>query len=107
MATPTLPYGVFDIHDSNGNPAPPHKRTDKWIKGGGSGMVRGKDMLLQPGESMSDYIPVGSWFDLSKPGTYTIQVSSHVSDDPNSEIVKSNILTITVLPPNPPAEEPK
>jgi hypothetical protein len=44
---------------------------------------------------------------MSAPGIYTVQASAHISDDPNSGVVKSNIITITVLPADntPPAKQ--
>jgi len=94
------PFGyVFDIRDSNGNLAPPHKSTSESIRGGGPAPIFGtKDMVLQPGKSKIDYAPVSEWFDMTKPGTYTIQVSQHVSSDPNSAVVKSNKVTVTIQP---------
>jgi hypothetical protein len=62
---------------------------------------------MQPGENKIDFIPLGNELDMSKPGTYTIQASAHVFDDPKSDVVKSNIITITVVPLDPPADEPK
>jgi hypothetical protein len=55
-------------------------------------------MVLRPGESKIDYAQVSDWYDMTKPGTYTIQVSAHVTNDPKSDVVKSNIITVTVLP---------
>jgi len=34
----------------------------------------------------------------SQPGSYTVQVGQHISNDPNSPEVESNVITITVLP---------
>ena len=59
-------------------------------------------LTLKPGESTVNCDPIGSWFDMDKPGRYTVQVASHISEDPNSAVVKSNIITITVLPADPP-----
>jgi len=39
-----------------------------------------------------------SGFDMSQPGSYTVQVGQHISNDPNSPEVESNVITITVLP---------
>lgn len=52
-------------------------------------------LLLQPGETRTDVIDVGRLFDLSQPGRYTIQLER---SDPNGDLVKSNLLTITVTP---------
>lgn len=94
-------YGYdFEVRDSNGNrvgPRYPNKHT--YYAGGAGDIVLGtKDMVLQPGESVVDIIPLASWFDIRKPGDYTVQASAHVSDDPKSDVVKSNIITITVKP---------
>jgi len=64
---------------------------------------------LKPGESvegnitLSDIIHYDSkmddmvkTFDFTSPGEYVIQLSRHISDDPDKEVVKSNNLTITV-----------
>jgi len=92
---------ALEVLDSNGNPVPPHKQTDKWIRGGGPGAgVNGdpKSFELQPGESRTDYAFLSRWFDLTNPGTYTIQVSEHVSNAPNSALVESNKLIVTITP---------
>lgn len=64
-------------------------------------------MVLEPGETSLVSAPLGDWFDLSRPGKYTVQVSEHVSNDPASEVIKSNIIKITVLPSDPKADVPK
>lgn len=87
---------IVDVRDGNGNPAPPHKNPDGWIKGGGPSLVSPEATELRPGESMIDYIPVGHWFDLTHPGTYSIQIWQHVSKDPGSAVVKSNKISITI-----------
>jgi len=95
------PFGcLFDIRDGGGNPTPPRKRSSgSLVGGGGPAPILGtKDTVLQPGESISYFAPVSEWYDLSKPGIYTIQVSQHVSSDPNSAVVKSNKVTVTVTP---------
>jgi hypothetical protein len=94
------PFGcVLDVRDRNGNPAPPHKRTGGSIVTGGPEPIAGSnEMVLQPGASRVDYAPLSEWYNLSKPGTYTIQVSQHVSNDPNSALVKSNKITVKVTP---------
>jgi hypothetical protein len=76
--------------------------------GGGPTMLKGtKDNVLEPGESKIYCDCFGTGYDFDEPGTYTIQVWEHVSDDPKSEVVKSNIITITVLPADaPPPTQP-
>lgn len=91
------PY-KFEIRDNQGNllePKVPHG----WIKSGGPGLLRGsKDMFLQPGESEESSAQVSNWYDMSKPGIYTIQVLQHISNDPTSAVVQSNVIKIRVLP---------
>jgi hypothetical protein len=90
----------IDLRDSNGNLVGPRKPNEVKLQGDDRGALASgtKDMMLQPGESMIDRDLVGRWFSMSAPGTYTIQVSSHVTNDPKSDVVKSNIITVTVLP---------
>lgn len=59
--------------------------------------------IIQPGKSSK---PSGGMlshlFNFNKPGKYTVRVSRHVSSDPKSAVVRSNTITITVLPRNGP-----
>lgn len=57
---------------------------------------------LAPGESVVQEDCVSWHNDISHPGTYTIQASRVISNDERNGLVKSNIITITVLP----ADEP-
>lgn len=103
---------MYDVRDSSGNPVKFKKHNNlingKMLTSSGENRIIGtKDMVLQPGESKMNFEPLDSWYEIDVPGTYTIQVSEHVSNDPASEVVKSNIIKITVLPPDPPSEEPK
>lgn len=99
----------FYVRDSNGNlVGPRHSNEPKMIGSGKGGHLLGtKDNVLQPGENTIDRDHISDGFDIGQPGTYTVQILSHVANDPNSDVVKSNIITITVVPPDPPADEPK
>jgi hypothetical protein len=99
----------IDVRDSNGNLVGLRKPNEVRMIGddhGGhsSGTM---DSALHPGEHMIDHDLVGRWLDMSAPGTYTIQVSAHISNDPKSDVVKSNIITVTVQEPDPPADAPQ
>ncbi|MGA9670806.1 MAG: hypothetical protein WBQ94_16465 [Terracidiphilus sp.] len=103
-------YGYyFEVRDSTGNLVGPRKPNEVKLKGDDRGAAASgtKDMVLQPGESKFDFLPLYSWFDMSAPGTYTIQALAHIADDPKSDVVKSNIITITVVAPKPEADAPK
>jgi hypothetical protein len=96
-------YGYdFEVRDSNGNLVGPRHPNEVRMIGGDKGgiLLCAKCNVLQPGESKIDFVPLASWFDMSKPGTYAIQASAHISDDPKSSVVKSNIVTVTVQEPD-------
>jgi len=102
-------YGYhLDVRDSDGNPVGPRPPKDMSFRGDDKGgiLLGGKNNLLQPGQSLIDMLSVARWFDMRKPGDYTIQAWAHVSDDPKSDVVKSNILTVTVAS-TPENDEPK
>lgn len=92
-------FGYFyEVHKENENSALSHPSESTQTRTGGPLMKRGSlNAVLQPGESVIDYVP-STLFDMCDPGEYTIQVWAHVSEDPKSEIVKSNILKVTVKP---------
>jgi len=106
---PVRPQGCllqYDVRGSSDNPVAHKKST------GMSGSIRGmrpagQPEMLQPAESKITFEAVSSWYEIDKPGTYVIQVSQCTSDDPGAAVVKSNVLTVTVVPPDPPAGEPK
>ena len=52
---------------------------------------------LAPGQDVDEYVELTQMFDTSEPGTYILQVSRPSPLDP-AIILKSNTLTITVLP---------
>ncbi len=81
----------YDVRDSLGNPAP---RKDFKL----SELQTVKMRKLKPGESVSEVTNVARWVDFSQPGEYQIQVSRNIGDNEKEGVVKSNIITITVLP---------
>ncbi len=95
------PYGYeYEVHNSNGQllERKTLKNSRGWILDGGPGIVRGsKDMVLQPGETQTATAIISDWFDLSQPGTYSIQLLQHVSSLPQSPVVKSNTIEIRVV----------
>jgi len=91
--------GHYDVRDSHGERVEPNKPAMSLIGDGRGGHLIGtKDNLLQSGESNISRDNVSQAFDLSKPGTYTIQLSQHVARGSESDVVRSNIITVTVLP---------
>jgi hypothetical protein len=63
---------------------------------------------VKPGESIFHWFAISSIYDVSKPGTYEVTVSRETfPDEPDKSVtVKSNTLTV-VVPPDPPAADPK
>ena len=62
---------------------------------------------LDPGESTGNGERSISWlYDFTKPGTYTVQLSRFIGNDEKQGAVKSNTITITVIPADnqPPAQ---
>lgn len=91
-------YGyTFEVRDENGNLLPPKPPN----LSNGAIAVQGHNRRgapeMQPGEADVVATNIGMYYDLSKPGVYLIQVSQHVSNDPNSRVVKSNVLNVQVL----------
>ena len=85
----------FDVRDSSGKPAETIKPHEQYLSGGEDMIVGEKGLGPGEGKILFEHL---SGYKLDKPGAYTIQVSEHVSNDPASAVVKSNIITITVIP---------
>ena len=77
----------FEVRDEHGNLVP--KRTYPYEE-----LRTGKVIFrtIRTGETLTQNQTVSAQYDMRKPGKYTIQVSR---DD-----IKSNIVTVTVTPPN-------
>lgn len=59
----------------------------------------GLGTVIPPNKSITEFINLAKWFDLSKAGEYTLQVNKR---DPISKvIVESNKVTIKVVPRRP------
>ena len=94
----------FDVHDQNGN-VPPDTELSRRLRSPQENspnsatrtMGSGYSRMLKPGESRSDICDVGVWYDLSQPGTYTIQARDGTALGQKAW-VKSNAVTVTVVP---------
>lgn len=78
--------GETEVRDGNGNPIKPRSfdeaRGDGLSSGGGI-LVGSRDAVLQSGQSSAKSRRLDDWYEaLKEPGTYSIQVSEHISDDP-------------------------
>jgi hypothetical protein len=70
------------------------------IQGGAYPYTKGYDRTTPciPGESAGSSVTLTKLYDLGRPGVYTIQIWQPVSDNPTDGVVKSNIITVTVIP---------
>jgi hypothetical protein len=90
--------GYYEVRDSRGNLVRPRKSGLILVGGGPGHLIGTKDNVLQPGESNINHGPVSEAFDMSKLGTYTIQLRQNIGTDPKSDVVRSNIITVKVIP---------
>jgi hypothetical protein len=94
-----------DVHDRN-RTSPPEKEFGRLAKirddsppaavSASTPRQAGEALSLKPGEEWWDSIMLHGFYDLHKPGQYTIQVRRW--DDETKTWVKSNVLTVTVTP---------
>ncbi len=90
----------MDVRDASGNPVPETERLRKLKENLKNGLIiTDRNILgsLKPHETAQDTIEVSSFFDLSSPGDYSIQVQREFPDVGQS-LVKSNRLSLTVTP---------
>jgi hypothetical protein len=81
----------IDVHDSGGNRpslADGSKVPTEPVE------TRGFSILVAPGEALKIDFEIDKAYDLSKPGTYTIQLSR--LDEATKTEAKSNMITVTV-----------
>lgn len=82
---------VYDVKYEDGTPAPEisHKfQFDTY------------PCSLQPGKSVESGGAVSHYYDMTRPGRYSIQVARHLDvTNPSSPVIRSNTITITVPPP--------
>lgn len=102
-----LEYAI-DVRDSDGKPAPLTRRgaatvNHRFAAGDragrrfiGPGGVT--DSMVPPGGVVKEELTVSDFFDLSRPGTYTIQVQrpDFRSQPPGDRMLKSNVITLAV-----------
>jgi hypothetical protein len=79
----------YTVKDSDGHTLTARRGADKM-----DGSYRACE--LEANRSMSGEYLISWLYDLSKPGTYTVQVTRAVSNDESSPVVTSNIITIII-----------
>jgi hypothetical protein len=97
---------IYDCRDDAGKPV--KKASYGLFTNGGDHPAFKPEKEVETGESYEESVPIDGVCNLANPGTYTVQISrSFRNEDGREEVVKSNTIIITVLPPDPPTEEPK
>lgn len=86
-------YYDIQVRDMSGNDAP----KTEFARSGKKAVTSGSEVTidLEPGQKVEEDGYLSGIYDLP-PGEYEVQLSRPVSYDKNAEIVKSNIITITV-----------
>jgi hypothetical protein len=84
----------FDVRDDRGKPVP--KRTYPHAELGVTGEPVNR--TIAPGETLTQEQRVSALYDMRKPGKYVIRVSRRASDNPRDGEIKSNAVTVTVVP---------
>jgi hypothetical protein len=82
----------ISIWDSNGNQLPPRDE----FKPRPDSIHSGLGMGISPGKSITESVDLNRWYDLTKPGQYTVQARKRIPG--SNSVVESNKLAITILP---------
>jgi hypothetical protein len=89
----------MDVRNSKGEQAPETERMRKIHTPEQTGARFEGSIIsdkLEPGNTVEEYISVDKYYDMTKPGKYTIQFQR--TDRLTKKTVKSNTITITVMP---------
>ena len=80
----------ISIWDSSGNQLPPRDEFKSYFTLSRFGMI------IDPGKSIIESVDLNRWFDLTKPGQYTVQAKKRIPG--SKSFVESNKLIITLVP---------
>ncbi len=94
----------YDVWDASGKKLEPIKKKYPQI---GDTAEPVPPHIVKPGETETSGITITLLYDMTQPGTYTIQASRKISDEANDGVVHSNKITVSVAgplvpPPTPP-----
>jgi hypothetical protein len=87
------PNFLFDVLDENGKPTAKRVYPHPELETG-----KAVNRTISRGESLTQEQRVSALYDMSRPGKYTIQVSRRIPEALGSGIVKSNTITVTIIP---------
>jgi hypothetical protein len=86
-----------DVRDSSGNQVPLTELGNSLYAGTkvfGEGVFR--KAMLQPGEAIQKYVSVERIYNLSQPGTYSIQLTREIDDQSGPHYIRSNTVSVPV-----------
>jgi len=89
---------TFEVLDAEGYPAPETEWMREWKNPGRRRSGHGVIAPVKTGVSWKEQLRISDFYDLSRPGTYTIQVERKLPEELGTGTVTSNTITITVLP---------
>jgi hypothetical protein len=86
------------VRDSNGNQPPETVVTQKSHCDGTFQLSQARNILvtLKPGASYANEMYVSFYYDLRRPGTYTVQVFRHLPSEISKDDIPSNTATLVV-----------
>nr|MDQ3821593.1 hypothetical protein [Acidobacteriota bacterium] len=82
----------FEVRDEHGKVIPTYPPPKTGYTG------RPLNRTISPRQTLTQEQVVSALYDMRKPGKYTIRVSRRASDNPKDGEIKSNIITVTVIP---------
>jgi hypothetical protein len=102
-------YYTFDVRDAEGKTAP-EKDALRWLqerlKPGARNSGHGIISRIEPGITWKEQLTISDYFDMSRPGTYTIQLERKLPDELGTGTIKLDKVTVTVAESNPaPAQQ--
>jgi hypothetical protein len=89
---PLDPNFRFEVRDEHGKLVPTYFRPKMGYTG------RPLNRTISPGQNITQEQLVSALYDMRKPGKYIIRVFRRASDNPKNGEIKSNIITVTVIP---------
>jgi len=97
-SNPGMEYD-FDVRDSGKKAAPMSPQLKRMRDPAHPhGVFRLFGKVLQPQESLRETVTISEYYDMSKPGTYTIRLQREIPEQVGKGVVKSNAVSVKITP---------